>query len=435
MTVPVLAAVTGASWEASLVAALEDGPSGVVVVRRCVDLADLLSVAAAGAGRAVLVSAELRRLDRDALARLAAAGVAVVGLFTPGDAAAADRLRQLGLTQVVAGDASAGDIAGAVHRAMTEMTEPGRHATSRAYGDPAAALRDVAVGDAAAAQPRVEPGSGRLVAVWGPTGAPGRTTVAVGVAGELAARGVPCLLADADTYGGAVGQVLGLLDEAPGLAAAARLANLGHLDLPALARLAPFAAPRFRVLTGISRPERWTELRPAALETVWSLSRSLAATTVVDCGFSLEQDEELSFDTAAPRRNGATLATLAAADVVLAVGSGDPLGVQRLVRALGDLAEVLPGTAPKVVLTKVRRGVVGGDAEAHLSAALRRYAGVAEITFIPYDREPLDQALRQGRLLVEVAPDSRARRALWQLATSLDGRPAPRRPRRLLRRG
>jgi len=36
--------------------------------------------------------------------------------------------------------------------------------------------------------------------------------------------------------------------------------------------------------------------------------------TVVDCGFSLEQDEELSFDTAAPRRNGATLATLLAAD-------------------------------------------------------------------------------------------------------------------------
>ena len=173
-------------------------------------------------------------------------------------------------------------------------------------------------------QPAVEPGSGRLVAVWGPTGAPGRTTVAVGIAGELALAGVPTLLADADTYGGSVAQVLGFLDEAPGLAAAARLANLGQLDLGALARVAPSAAPHLRVLTGISRAERWTELRPAALEAVWSLARSLAAFTIVDCGFSLEQDEELSFDTAAPRRNGATLATLLAADTVIAVGCRRP---------------------------------------------------------------------------------------------------------------
>ena len=40
-----------------------------------------------------------------------------------------------------------------------------------------------------------------------------------------------------------------------------------------------------------------------------TFARSLAAVTVVDCGFCLEQDEELSFDTAAPLRNGATLST------------------------------------------------------------------------------------------------------------------------------
>ena len=35
---------------------------------------------------------------------------------------------------------------------------------------------------------------------------------------------------------------------------------------------------------------------------------------MVDCGFCLEADEEISFDTVAPRRNGATLAMLADAD-------------------------------------------------------------------------------------------------------------------------
>ena len=64
MTVPLLAAVSGASWEAAVVAALEGGEDGIAVVRRCVDLADLLAAAAAGTGRAALVSADLRRLDR-----------------------------------------------------------------------------------------------------------------------------------------------------------------------------------------------------------------------------------------------------------------------------------------------------------------------------------------------------------------------------------
>jgi Flp pilus assembly CpaE family ATPase len=60
---------------------------------------------------------------------------------------------------------------------------------------------------------------------------------------------------------------------------------------------------------------------------------------------------------------------------------------------------------------------------------------VHDVTFLPYDREPLDDALRQGRLLADVAPESVVRRALAGLAATLDGRPAPLRRRRLLRRG
>ena len=70
--------------------------------------------------------------------------------------------------------------------------------------------------------------------------------------------------------------------------------------------------------------------------------QGLAELTVVDCGFCLEQDEELSFDTAAPRRNGATLTTIEQADLVVAVGSADPVGLQRLVRGLSDLREAVP---------------------------------------------------------------------------------------------
>jgi hypothetical protein len=71
-------------------------------------------------------------------------------------------------------------------------------------------------------------------------------------------------------------------------------------------------------------------------------ARRVSTTTVVDCGFGLDVDEELSFDTSAPQRNAATLSVLAEADAVLAVGVADPVGLQRLVRGLQDLADVLP---------------------------------------------------------------------------------------------
>ena len=271
--------------------------------------------------------------------------------------------------------------------------------------------------------------AGRLIAVWGPTGAPGRTTLAVTLADELAAPGVPTLLADADTYGGTVAQMLGVLDEAPGLAGAARSANAGNLDLPALAGFArQVPGLPLRLLTGIARADRWPELRPASLDVVWGLARSLAAVTVVDCGFCLEQDEELSFDTVAPQRNGATLATLAAADEILAVGSADPVGIHRLVRGLAELREAVPGAEVRVVLTKLRRGPVGPDAERRVADSLTRFAGVGPDLLVPADAEACDRAMLAGRSLREVAPESPARRAIAGLAARWAAEHAPGEP-------
>ena len=143
--------------------------------------------------------------------------------------------------------------------------------------------------------------------------------------------------------------------------------------------------------------------------------------TIVDCGFSLEQDEELSFDTAAPRRNGATLVTLDRADVIVVVGSADPVGLQRLVRALADLRETVPGARVRVLVNRLRRGPIAGPAEEQVREALDRYAGVRDPVFVPYDRSACDKALAAGRSLTEAAADSSARKALATLAAQLVG--------------
>jgi Flp pilus assembly CpaE family ATPase len=245
---------------------------------------------------------------------------------------------------------------------------------------------------------------------------------------------VSSMLVDGDVYGGVIAQVLGLLDESPGLAGAARLAATGQLDAAALIRLAWAVRPHLRVLTGLSRADRWPELRPRAVEAVLEECRRLAEVTVVDCGFSLEDDEELSFDTAAPRRNGVTLAVLEAADTVVCVSGADPVALQRSIRALGELRDVLPDVEPVLVVNQVRRGPVPGDPRREIAAALERFAGHGVRFFLPADRRATDAALASGRTLAEVAPGSPLRVAVRSLAAAVADVTEPTSRRGVLRR-
>ena len=375
----VLTAVS-ARWDGPVVAAVEASRQ-LTIARRCADLADLLAAAASGLGRVALVSGQLRGLTLSTVATLRDGGVEVVGLADPDDDQGELRLWQLGVRSVVSATAA-----------------PILASFAAADIDPIP-VRDTL---------------GHVVAVWGPTGSPGRTTVAVNLAVELALLGREVLLIDADTYGGCVAQTLALLDEAPGIAAAARVAEQGTLDLAALARLALQVRPGLRVLTGISKAERWPEIRGAALERVLQVCRALVDDVVVDVGFCLEDDEELSYDTQAPRRNQATLTALQLADAAVVVGGCDPVSLQRLVRGLQELGTV---RAPEliVVVNRVRSGPVGSQPERLVADALERFAGVVQVHTIPDDPAAFDAAMLAGRALAEIVPAAPARRAFLEL--------------------
>ena len=428
--IPVLTALGEAAWESDVITAL-DAAATITVVRRCVDVVELLALAGTGLATCALVSADLRRFDADAFDRLRAAEVVVVGVLTRGDAEAEQRLSVLGVRHFVPADA-AGEVFATVLSTALErgVGEPAVHA----FGDPSAATQAV-IAPTGTAQPVSAPTErGSVIAVWGPTGAPGRTTVAVGLADELARLDRSTLLIDADVYGGVIAPTLGLLDESPGLAAACRTAGSSRLDAAGLAGLAWQLGPRLRVLTGIPRAERWPELRSSGIEAVLAAARGLAEFTVVDCGFALEADEELSYDTVAPRRNGATLAVLAAADVIIVVGAADPIGLQRLIRGLVELREAEFGAPAWIVLNRVRDAVVPGKPEVELAAALQRFAGRSPAAFLPYDRDALDSATADGKTLAEARPNSRLRQRMVELAAALAGVSAGKRSRRGRRR-
>lgn len=407
-------------WEGRMVEVVDRLP-GVGVGRRCADLADLLASASAGHGDVALVSADLRGLDRDALAHLHRHGVTVIGASRDGNETDERHLRQLGVGRHIHLATPREELiealtAGGVEpTARPDLTAP---ATWPMAEDPPTAPIEPITDDTPPPEEPSRPGD--VVAVWGPVGAPGRSTVAVNLASEIAAAGTSALLIDLDTYGASVAQLLSVLDEAPGLAAAARASELGTLDLPALARLAVEVAPGFRVLTGIPTPGRWTEVRTSAVEQIIELARSLAAVVVLDCGFGIEDDEELSYDTLAPRRNATTLVALAEADELLLVGSADPVGLQRMVRAVQSVGQV-PSPTPRPVVNRLRAASVGPDPRRRVEESLARFAGLDSVVVLPDDPASTDRALLSGRTLAECAADSPLREAIGVLAASLTG--------------
>jgi Flp pilus assembly CpaE family ATPase len=422
----------GAAWEAALVQACQAGQVGAQVLHRCYDLGDLLAVAAAGQAEVAVVAAGTRWLDHDALLRLAAAGLAVVGVASAGDEDSERRLRQLGLLHI-ASDADPPDAL--VDRARAALAaEPDQgvdRAALAAEPDPGEEPPepDQVLAPPDGATPRI------LAAVWGPKGGPGRTTVAVNLAFEAAAVGGEVLLVDADTYGGAVAQTLGFLDDAPGLAWAARMAGRGELDALRLWQSVRRAAPGGpRVLPGLPRAELWTEVRPGTWEALLELFRVAFPVTVVDTGFCLEEDEELLYDQVRLRRNAVTRLAVERADLVVAVARADPVGLHAFIRGYQELRDLgVPASRVRVVVNQLRPGMFGGDRPAdQVRAALSRYVGIEPTAVVPYDRPGLDAALLAGQALREARPGCPAQLALARLAAVLFPAQAaqPRRARR-----
>lgn len=192
-----------------------------------------------------------------------------------------------------------------------------------------------------------------IVAVWGPPGSPGVTSTAISVAALAALDKRRVMLCDADTRGASVSLALGLLDDVPGFAAASRLAGRNELTAVEITRLALSAdrgKAQFSVLTGLPRSSRWSEIERAKSVAVLDLLSSQFDVIVVDVGSSIEQNEWID---SAPQRDGAARAILRRADVALAVGTPDTLGIARLIRGLDDFRDIRDD--PLVVLNQTTR--------------------------------------------------------------------------------
>jgi MinD-like ATPase involved in chromosome partitioning or flagellar assembly len=379
----VLMMASGAAWESEAFARL-DAQDGVVVLKRCVDVDDLLATATSGQADVAVVGLEAPGLDPAAVAHLrryAVRPVAVVPRTDDPDVLA--RAQRIDVRALVAFDDP-----DALARAVTTVEDVAdTRVRPDATLDPLAPAPDESRSAA----------RHRLVVVWGPGGAPGRTTTAVTMAAVLARRGRETVLVDADPYGGGVAQQLGILDEVSGILSAARLAGSGHLA-ERFASTCRGVGDRLRVVTGLPRADRWIEVRGSAVEQ--TLEVALAhGDVVVDTGFGLEDEPGQDFGSR-PSRNAMTLTALDLADEVVVVGSADPVGLSRLARGLVELRDRTGGAPVRVVVTRMRPTL--GWSEREIAGMVEGFSRVLGLHFLPDDRAATDRALVAGRALPEV---------------------------------
>lgn len=395
MTSPirVVTCAGGATWEAPLVRGLQRRELGIELIRRCVDHGELLGVALRDEPRVALISAELPWLDRDLVGMLHDHGVTIVAVES-GDAARP--LERIGVAHRVGSEASAEELSVLLHQlGGRELLAPGEPHGTRV------------------------PGAGptsRMVTVWGGAGSPGRTTIAVQLAVEAARSGVGVLLIDGDSWSASVAQLLDL-DESPSVTQAARLAGDGWREsLETCLQRGPVG---ISVLAGLARAELWPEVRERAWTSVLDAAREARPLVIVDVASPIEEDEELAFDRVPYRRNLMTVGALAAADEILLVVGGDPIGLRRGIVAHRTLAEANPEVVRKVSVV-VNRAPRAARRAQDCSSQLSEWTGSPPIAFLPSEPS-YERVVWEGRPLRSIAPRSSWLRELDGLVDALTG--------------
>ena len=260
-----------------------------------------------------------------------------------------------------------------------------------------------------AAKPQI----GKIIAVWGTHGAPGRSTLALALAAYLNEQG-STILVDCDINAPAQVQLLGLPEDSSGLASAARLATHGELDSTRLVQTLLSAKADLQVLTGLGRSGRWRELPVASMNKVWEVCRHTAEYTVVDLSGGLEEERVEDF-AMEPDHDAVAAALLEQADLTLIVGAADPVGIRRLIQLLNSNRQAVGGRS-QVVVNRVRSSTAGADPNSAIGSVLARYTRASDIVYVPADYRLFDKALMQAQPVAVVESRSAAAKSIAKLA-------------------
>jgi flagellar biosynthesis protein FlhG len=329
--------------------------AGFVIVERCLDGPSLAERALRLDADVALASSDLHRLSNPTLLSIREARLPLVLLADQDDFE-----RYTGFAHIISNRCTPAEALHALRQAQVlgaNYTEVSPDRAGRA-----------SLGESGDSE------TGRVLALVGGKGAPGVTTVAIGLASSLAQMGRRVVLVDADLR---VGNVVPYLDLDPshgvlGLA----VARQGTASLPVEDELQD--GPGFRVLAGLERPEAYAALTPELVGSAVTRLRQLAHYVLIDAG-----------QITAATSSAVGEAAVRSADGVLLVAGADLVGAWNAQCCVRHLTDGL------------------GLASASVAVVVNRYEKRGQ-----YSQEDIEQAL--GTEVVGLVPEDRrsARRAL-----------------------
>lgn len=333
---------------------------GLVVAERCLDGPSLAERAQALDADVALTSTDLHRLSTATLLAIREGRLPVVLLAEPADVG-----KYAGLAHLVPGGCPSHEVTDALRRAVERGAvyeaspgADGRHAEEKTSGDGGGAR-------------------GRVIALLSGKGAPGVTTVAIGLAATLSERGRRVVLVDADLRGGNVGPYLDL-DPRRGLAGLAFGRNGASAAGPVEEELQE--GPGFMVLAGVERPESGLSVSAELLTAAVTTLRETFDDVLVDVG-----------EVVAGASSAASDAILRAAERLLVVVGADLVALWNARCVLRYLREGV-GVAPEAMGVVLNRR----EGREHYAAGeVERALDLPVLALLPEDRRAARRAVAE----------------------------------------
>lgn len=372
---------------------------GLVVAERCLDGPSLAERAQAFDADVALASTDLHRLTTATLLAIREGRLPVVLLAEPTDVG-----KYAGLAHLVPGGCSGPEVTDALRRAV----ERGAVYGASPAGDAGGAAEKASGDDGGA--------NGRVIALLSGKGAPGVTTVAIGLAAALSERGRRVVLVDADLRGGNVGPYLDL-DPRRGVVGLAVGRNGASAAGAVEEELQE--GPGFMVLAGLERPDSALGMSAELLTSAVTILRQPFDDVLVDVGGIV-----------AGASSPASEAVLRVADRLLIVVGADLVALWNARAALRYLREGM-GVAREAMGVVLNRR----EGREHYAAEeVERALGLPVLALLPEDRRAARRAVAE-QLPVTAAgsPVARQVRRLAALLVAEDvteERAAARSPRR-----
>ena len=383
----------GRSDEATWIAQLTG--RGFTIVRRCVEATDVLAAASIEDHAAVVIDMDTPRLSADIIAAVPRGHERVI-LAIGADADAVHRARAWGLTRII--DGLGADL---IDRVAAELRAPGDYASNTGGSAPA----------------WIAPPDGRrgLTVVYGPSGAPGRSTVALGLAEAWSHAGERVCLVDADTIGPSLSLIVGMTEDVSGVLVASRYADQGALDARSLGTACRRLGDRLWLLSGIGSAERWQQVRPRSLEHVLAVCAANFDRVVIDTGPLLamtDHDEALT----SPRRDGTTITALRSSGSLVVVTQVEAVSMLRLTAELPALLDLVDHSQITVVANRAPRREK--QARARVQQVLAE-SGIRLPIFTLPDDASIPSSRRTGSLLAENPGTGKVRRSLRAISDAV----------------